>query len=197
MVFIIKFVMKSVRKRFYELATYKFISHVVSQFSSSFVFYWKDFFKDQPLLFPPGFDGRVVLYPSDQNLRDYLSWRQADCHINNLYNTTFWALVHQGGLSNSKAEERLKGTVAGDKNEILFSEFNINYNTEPEMFRKGTVLIWQKVEVAIDKLIITPDTPDGRNAVVKRNRNKVLPLHVDIIGDGFWREHLEILADDS
>ncbi|XP_048449049.1 probable tRNA(His) guanylyltransferase isoform X1 [Rhincodon typus] len=86
----------------------KFMSHVVSQFSSSFVFYWKDYFKDQALLFPPGFDGRVILYPSNQNLRDYLSWRQADCHINNLYNTTFWALVQQGRLSNSEAEEKLK-----------------------------------------------------------------------------------------
>ena len=25
------------------------------------------------------FDGRVVLYPTEKNLRDYLSWRQADC----------------------------------------------------------------------------------------------------------------------
>lgn len=38
-----------------------------------------------------------------------------------------------------------QGTLAADKNEILFSEFNINYNNEPMMFRKGTVLIWQKV----------------------------------------------------
>ena len=39
----------------------------------------------------------------------------------------------------------LQGTLAADKNEILFSEFNINYNNEPLMYRKGTVLIWQKV----------------------------------------------------
>lgn len=57
----------------------KLMTHVVSQFSSSYVFYWKEFFGDQPLLYPPGFDGRVVLYPSNRNLRDYLSWRQADC----------------------------------------------------------------------------------------------------------------------
>lgn len=38
-----------------------------------------------------------------------------------------------------------QGTLAADKNEILFSEFNINYNNEPLMYRKGTVLIWQKV----------------------------------------------------
>ncbi|KAG9334857.1 hypothetical protein JZ751_006426 [Albula glossodonta] len=57
----------------------KLMTHVASQFSSSYVFYWKDYFAEQPLLYPPGFDGRVVLYPSNRNLRDYLSWRQADC----------------------------------------------------------------------------------------------------------------------
>ena len=55
------------------------MTHISSQFSSSYVFYWKEFFGDQPLLYPPSFDGRVVLYPTNQNLRDYLSWRQADC----------------------------------------------------------------------------------------------------------------------
>ena len=28
-----------------------------------------------------------------QNIKDYMRWRQVDCHINNLFNTTFWALV--------------------------------------------------------------------------------------------------------
>lgn len=57
----------------------KFMTHVVSQFASSYVFYWRDYFEDQPLLYPPGFDGRVIVYPSNQTLKDYLSWRQADC----------------------------------------------------------------------------------------------------------------------
>lgn len=113
----------------------KLMTHVVSQFSSSYVFYWKEFFGEQTLLFPPSFDGRVVLYPSNRNLRDYLSWRQADCgcqqainqvtythcwssnlpvcyslsgHINNLYNTVFWTLVQKGQLTTTQAEDRLK-----------------------------------------------------------------------------------------
>ena len=74
----------------------------------------------------PSFDGRVVQYPSTQNIRDYLSWRQADCkldsstlsptqadhdrqgHINNLYNTAFWALVQKGDLGTTEAEQLLK-----------------------------------------------------------------------------------------
>jgi tRNA(His) guanylyltransferase len=61
-------------------------------------------------------------------------------HINNLYNTTFWALVQRGGMTGRAAEEALRGTVAKDKNEILWSRFSINYNNEPEMFKKGSVV---------------------------------------------------------
>ena len=35
-----------------------------------------------------------------------------------------------------------QGTESADKNELLFSQFSINYNNLPQMFRKGTVLIW-------------------------------------------------------
>lgn len=38
---------------------------------------------NQALQSTPVFDGRAVLYPSDRHLRDYLSWRQADTHVNN------------------------------------------------------------------------------------------------------------------
>lgn len=80
----------------------KIMSYVNSIFSSSYVFYWNRYFGDTKLLYPPAFDSRVVLYPSNENLRDYLSWRQADTHINNLYNTTFWNLVLKGGLDNNQ-----------------------------------------------------------------------------------------------
>jgi tRNA(His) guanylyltransferase len=46
--------------------------------------------------------------------------------------------------------------VSGDKNEILFSEFNINYNNLPEMFRKGTVLLWEKVGELFKIILIGP-----------------------------------------
>ncbi|XP_074865604.1 putative tRNA(His) guanylyltransferase isoform X3 [Carettochelys insculpta] len=173
----------------------KFMTHVVSQFASSYVFYWNDYFKDQPLLYPPGFDGRVILYPSNQNLKDYLSWRQADCHINNLYNTVFWMLVQKRGLTPIQAQDRLQGTLAGDKNEILFSEFNINYNNEPLMYRKGTVLVWQKVNEITTKRIKLPKEPEEKEVEVTRTRTKAVPLHCDIIGDQFWEEYPEILAD--
>lgn len=74
---------------------------------------------------------RAVQYTSEEEVRDYLRWRQVDspspsprvpprrcvltergpapsAHINNLYNTTFWALVSQGGRSPTAAEQELK-----------------------------------------------------------------------------------------
>jgi tRNA(His) guanylyltransferase len=49
-------------------------------------------------------------------------------------------MIQKGGLDGTAAEHELKGTVSADKNEILFSRYGINYNNEPEMFRKGSVV---------------------------------------------------------
>lgn len=156
----------------------KIMTYINSLFSSSYVYFWREYFKDVKLKYPPCFDSRVILYPTDQTLRDYLSWRQADCHINNLYNTTFWALVLKGGLTNAEAEQRLCGTLSSDKNEILFSEFQTNYNNEPLMYKKGTILLKKK---------ITHPFREGSKKIV------VLPLHVDLIQDDFWVKNSELL----
>ena len=51
---------------------------VVSQFTSSYVFNWTKHFPGVALKYPPSFDGRIVLYPTEKVVRDYFSWRQAD-----------------------------------------------------------------------------------------------------------------------
>nr|CAH8849294.1 unnamed protein product [Trichobilharzia regenti] len=152
----------------------KISSTVVSLFSSSYVFEWPNFFPDSPLLYPPSFDSRVILYPSNKTLRDYLSWRQVDCHVNNLYNTCYWKLVQITGLTGTEAEERLRGTLSSDKNELLFSQFNCNYNNEPELYRKGTVLFRNK---------------EGKHCTIEK-------ANIDIIKDEFWDKHPHILESD-
>ncbi|KAL7034899.1 hypothetical protein ACKWTF_008165 [Chironomus riparius] len=154
----------------------KIVSNVNSLFTSSFVFYWNRWFGDQKLQYPPCFDARYVLYPTTENLKDYLSWRQADVHINNLYNTCFWNLVLKKGLTNVEAEEKLRGTVSSDKNELLFSEFGINYNKLPAMYRKGTILLTKQIK--IDE---------------SRTRKIVIPIYDDLIKEKFWKEHDELL----
>ncbi|XP_065898910.1 probable tRNA(His) guanylyltransferase isoform X2 [Dysidea avara] len=183
----------------------KLITTISSLFASSYVFHWPDYFTDVPLQYPPSFDGRVVLYATDKNLRDYLSWRQTDCsvdfthgsfvsnvhnmilmcvivgHINNLYNTCFWSLVG-AGVSNSDAEKQIKDTVSADKNELLFSKFGINYNNLPPLHRKVAA-----TQPAGDQ------ASDIRPTAKKKVTRELATLHVDIIGEKFWKEHPHVL----
>ena len=180
---------------YFSLFSYsKIVSTITSVFTSCFAFHWAAFFPDTPLQYPPAFDGRVVLYPTQRILRDYLCWRQADCHINNLYNTVFWALVQDAGLTKMDAQERLKGTNSGDKNEILFSQFGINYNSLPQLFRKGTIVI--RAPVAPENTVVNAGVAGGdkkRAAAIKKDR-PLLVLHEDIIRDDFWKAYPDILG---
>jgi len=155
----------------------KIVTAICSLFTSAFVMNWKTFFPDLEIRYPPSFDGRAICYPSDQNLRDYISWRQVDCHINNLYNTCFWAIVHSGKTPH-EAQERLKKTFSNEKNEILFSEFGINYNNLPQLYRKGTILVNQEVEEMMEK--------NGQQFL--RKKKKVVQYFEDAIQDAFWEK---------
>jgi len=202
--------------KLYNRRASKIMTNLVSLFASSFTMYWSKYFKFTELLYPPAFDARVVLYPTEENLKDYLSWRQADCHINNMYNTCFWMLVQDKGMTNQQANERLKGTLSADKNELLFSEFNTNYNSIPELFRKGTVLIrprdsteHQTIGAESQSIEDQKEDPSnkkeekdnskkgannqGSSASKKTERGLSVMLHCDIIGKQFWIERPNIL----
>ncbi|WFD00986.1 tRNA(His) guanylyltransferase [Malassezia yamatoensis] len=151
----------------------KLVSHIVSIFTGAYVFHWSDYM-GIPLSKPPSFDGRLVVYPSAKEVRDYFAWRQVDTHINNLYNTTFWALVLQGNQTEREAHETLKGTYSKDKHEILFQRFGINYDKLPALFRKGTTLVYSR--------ILAPSRP-----INSKPKTELCTLHVDIIQDAFWQ----------
>ncbi|CAE7148309.1 unnamed protein product, partial [Rhizoctonia solani] len=200
----------------------KILSMLTSLFTSAYVFNWRTYFPDTELKYPPSFDGRVIVYPGKQEIRDYFSWRQADTHINNLYNTTFWALVQQGGMTAREAETRLKGTLSKDKHEILFSSFSINYNALPERFKKGSILVREVVrselaqvasaDVQKQNIDITDASDPVMDTQIVADANPVKPkskqtakkdkrgppttirvIHVDIIKDEFWTARPELL----
>ncbi|KAF4487939.1 tRNA(His) guanylyltransferase [Fusarium agapanthi] len=185
----------------------KLVSTVVSTFTANYVYFWSTHFPDSPLSPPlPSFDGRAVCYPSVQNLRDYMSWRQADCHINNLYNTCFWSLIQLGGLDNKEAESTLARTLAADKNEILFSRFSVNYNNEPEIYRKGSV-IFRDYELVDPDSHNTMQTIDSQAEPVEQSKSqkdkdkksrakaRVVVEHMDIIKDDFWNQRPWLLSN--
>ncbi|ATZ50043.1 Bcthg1 [Botrytis cinerea B05.10] len=194
----------------FERRSSKLVTTIVSTFTAYYVHFWSTYFPgpEMQLTAPlPSFDGRAVQYPSVQNLRDYMSWRQVDCHINNLYNTTFWTLIQKGGFDAKGAEKELAGSLAADKNEILFSRFGINYNNEPEIYKKGSVvfrdyeLVEPGVPEAIDEdsaktieqkeLSKTQEEKDRK----RRAKARITVQHVDVIKDEFWQRRPWLLSN--
>ncbi|KAF9790808.1 tRNAHis guanylyltransferase [Thelephora terrestris] len=169
----------------------KILTSVVSQFTASYVFNWAKHFPGVNLKYPPSFDGRIVLYPTEKVVRDYFSWRQADTHINNLYNTAFWALVQEGKQTTAQAHEALRGTNSAQKNQLLFERFGVNYNSVPERMRKGSVIVREEV-VNEDG---SPDVGNKGKGGKKRVPTRVTVLHCDLIRDEFWRERPYILLE--
>lgn len=178
----------------FERRASKLMSTVVSTFTANYIHAWSQLFPNNPLdgNFLPTFDSRAVMYPDVQSLKDYFSWRQADCHINNLYNTTFWTLVQKGQLTPHDAQTKLIGTLSADKNEILFTDFGINYNNEPEMFKKGSILRWEKLDHKYPKNPTKRQLDKYRKSV---RDAKINILHCDIIKDEqFWND---VLAEED
>lgn len=189
----------------FERRSAKLATSVSSMFTAEYCMLWSKFMGEGVELERPwpSFDGRCVLYPKRKILRDYLAWRQADCHINNLYNTTFWGLVLKGGMSERAAEEELKGTLARDKNEILWGRFGVNYNEEAEVWRKGTV-VYRAYDVEGEgggsgsgsggKVGDPGSRSQGEKERKRKMKARIAVEHVDIIGDGFWEKRPYILA---
>ena len=206
------------------------MSLIVSSFTSAFVFYWSKYFQNNcyieslpsvPLQYPPAFDSRCVLYPNSGVVRDYLRWRQVDCHINNLYNTTFHALTGQYTkyelnsddsfkiviksndekkplpLTAREATERLSKTLSSDKHEILFKDYGINYNNELEQFKKGSLLMLNTNE-EMNKSILKKINPKNKGLESPDESdidlNQYISInYIDIIKDKFWSENDKLL----
>jgi hypothetical protein len=128
---------------------------------------------ERPLEYPPTFDSRVVCYPTLKAVRDYISWRQVDCHINNLYNTCFWALVLLDGRTEAEAEAALRVTKSDDKNELLFSKFGKNYNLEPAIFRKGSIIYRALMDVTVESGCVTPEATSGGSSTSSGREQEV------------------------
>lgn len=167
----------------------KIVSTVVSLFTASYVMNFAKL-TGKELKCIPTFDGRLVCYPTLKILADYFSWRQADCHINNLYNTCFWALVLKGKMDRKGAEKKLSKTLADAKNEILFTEFGINYSQTDAIGRKGTVIrrIWEADPEKLKKFEEIKEKEPDKKIDPPRKKQKIISTHEDIIGKEFWTE---------
>src|SRR2546421_12801798 len=126
-------------------------------------------------------------------------------------------MIQKGGLDATAAEVELQGTVSSDKNEILFSRYGINYNNEPQLFKKGSVVfreyeleniketngddgkcVKQKSELelsteASEEAAVLSKTQSEKMRKA-RTKARVVVEHVDIHKDEFWAKRPWILG---
>lgn len=72
--------------------------------------------------------------------KSYILLLGSFCDRNLSTTTAAASRISLPGVSKQDAQVALKGTTSGDKNELLFSRFDTNYNEIPQRFRKGTTL---------------------------------------------------------
>ena len=87
-------------------------------------------------------------------------------------------------MTNTEAHARLKGTLAGEKNEILFSQFNINYNEVELIFRRGSILLRQTQHTEENTKTVAEEagTEETKEQVIKKGvTGKICLVHDDLV----------------
>lgn len=112
------------------------------------------------------FDCRICQLPTEALVVDYFRWRNEDAHRNALNAHCYWALRNRG-QGERAATEHLSGMSVGDKNELLFSMAQTNFNDLPLWQRRGTGLYWE----SFSKPSRNPKT--GQAVEAERRRLKV------------------------
>lgn len=90
-----------------------------------------------------GFDGRIWIGANLFDVVDYFSWRCEDASRGAINSYAYWYLRQQKGWSQRRATRELLHKNFAWKNEMLFSEFGLNYNDVPAWQRRGSGLYWR------------------------------------------------------
>ena len=91
------------------------------------------------------FDCRISQLPTTSDLIDYLRWRNEDAHRNALNAHCYWALREKGSTV-KEATDALLGLSVAQKNELLFTEMQMNFNDLPNWQKRGVGLYWKDYE---------------------------------------------------
>lgn len=137
------------------------------------------------------FDCRICQIPSLNLLVDYLRWRNEDAHRNALNAHCYWLLRRQG-QSVQQATGSLEGLSVAEKNELLFSQGDINFNDLPNWQKRGVGLYWEAYEKRGENPITGEIVTATRRRIV---RNLELPMrdeYSDFVRELILGEHPEL-----
>ena len=90
-------------------------------------------------------------------------------------------LVQKGGLTPTEAHQELKGTLSKDKNEILFSRFQVNYNDVSEIFKKGTLLLRKLLEQEIKEDVLKNEEVKDDKKQPQKPTFEIVQVHENLI----------------
>jgi tRNA(His) guanylyltransferase len=119
-------------------------------------------------------------------------------------------------MTAQEAHKRLSGTVSSEKNEILFSQFGVNYNTLDPIYKRGSIILWEpepkeistnaqeqaKPETAEDvqsfvssactvSNVLLADVslqPRGKHSKASKASAKLVLVHEDMLKDSWWTD---------
>lgn len=108
----------------------------------------------------------------------------------------------------------VQGTYSADKHELLFSRFSINYNNEPEIYKKGSIIFREPATVTSTLRDPGGDTPGftwgnpdagkSNGALSKtqqakqakqRQKTTIVCVHEDLITNAFWERRAWLLYE--
>lgn len=112
---------------------------------------------------PACFDSRIWMGTSEDDVADYLSWRQADAARCALNGWCYWTLRKEGE-SQRQATRTLDRATVSAKNELLFAR-GINFNELPTWQRRGVGLWWETYEKVGHDPIRGIDVPATRRRI--------------------------------
>jgi tRNA(His) 5'-end guanylyltransferase len=87
---------------------------------------------------PTTFDSRIWIGASTEDVCDYFLWRQEDSVRGCINSYAYWMLRQRSNMTKKEATRKLLKQGFAAKNELLFTEFGINFNDTPPWQRRGT-----------------------------------------------------------
>ncbi|MFI0352006.1 tRNA(His) guanylyltransferase Thg1 family protein [Actinomadura sp. 9N407] len=130
---------------------------------------------------PVTFDGRIWIGTGEQDVVDYLSWRQADAARCSLNGWCYWTLREEG-LTARQATRRLERATVPEKNELLYAR-GVNYNELPLWQRRGIGLWWETYDKTGHDPVRGTDVTATRRRVHVERELPMKDAYRSLVGD--------------